>query len=112
MWGQDACLYRHRNGEGLRPLPCPAACGIGDVVVDFCYMKSITVDTHKVIAALQRRGFTQEQAEGLVEAAREVDFSELATKADIRVIEARLNMLSVIGTGIFVAVIVNIIMGG
>lgn len=75
-------------------------------------MKSITVDTHKVITSLQQRGFTREQAEGLVDAVREVDLSELATKADIRVIEARLNMLSVIGTGIFVAVIVNIILAG
>ena len=41
-------------------------------------------DTHKLIASLQKRGFTAQQAEGITEAIMEIDASELATKADLR----------------------------
>ena len=41
-------------------------------------------DTHKLIASLQKRGFSAQQAEGITEAIREIDASALATKADLR----------------------------
>lgn len=40
-------------------------------------------DTHKLIAHLQKRGFSAQQAEGITEAIKEVDASSLATKDDI-----------------------------
>lgn len=41
-------------------------------------------DTHRLIAKLQQRGFSAQQAEGITEAIREIDASALATKADIQ----------------------------
>jgi hypothetical protein len=41
-------------------------------------------DTHKLIASLQKRGFSAQQAEGITEAIKEIDASALATKADLR----------------------------
>jgi hypothetical protein len=46
-------------------------------------MATIALDTYKIITKLQQKGFTKEQAEALVEAAKEIDLSELATKADL-----------------------------
>ena len=40
-------------------------------------------DTHKLIAKLQDRGFSAKQAEGITDAIKEIDASELATKNDI-----------------------------
>jgi hypothetical protein len=40
-------------------------------------------DTHKLIAKLQQRGFSAQQAEGITDALREIDASTLATKADL-----------------------------
>lgn len=45
-------------------------------------MTTISIDTHKTINKLIQRGFSQEQAEGLVEALTE---SALVTKDDLRV---------------------------
>lgn len=45
-------------------------------------MNTIALDTHKTIKNLTQRGFTQEQAEGVVEALAE---SELVTKSDLHV---------------------------
>jgi hypothetical protein len=41
-------------------------------------------DTHKLIAKLQQRGFSAQQAEGITEAIKEIDASALATKADLQ----------------------------
>ena len=41
-------------------------------------------DTHKLIAKLQQRGFSAQQAEGITEALKELDASTLATKADVQ----------------------------
>lgn len=41
-------------------------------------------DTHKLISKLQQRGFSAQQAEGITEAIREIDASDLTTKADLR----------------------------
>ncbi|MEO0938556.1 MAG: hypothetical protein AAFY38_10425 [Pseudomonadota bacterium] len=45
-------------------------------------MNAVTIDTHKTIQNLQSRGFSVEQAEGIVDALTE---SELLTKQDLRV---------------------------
>jgi len=47
-------------------------------------------DTHKLVAKLQQRGFTAQQAEGITEAIKEIDASALATRADLIALEARL----------------------
>ena len=57
-------------------------------------MKTLTIDTHKVVSLLQQKGFTKEQAEGLVEAAREVDTTEIATKHDLELINLKLNIMA------------------
>jgi len=41
-------------------------------------------DTHKLIAKLQQRGFSAQQAEGITEALKELDATGLATKADVQ----------------------------
>jgi hypothetical protein len=41
-------------------------------------------DTHKLIAKLQQRGFSAQQAEGITEAIKEIDAADLATKADVQ----------------------------
>jgi hypothetical protein len=46
-------------------------------------------DTHKLVAKLQQRGFSAQQAEGITEAIREIDASELPTKSDLSALEAR-----------------------
>lgn len=47
-------------------------------------------DTHKLIANLQKRGFSSEQAEGIAEAINEIGTGELVTRADLRELELRL----------------------
>ena len=41
-------------------------------------------DTHKLVAKLQQRGFSAQQAEGITEALRELDATGLATKTDLQ----------------------------
>jgi hypothetical protein len=41
-------------------------------------------DTHKLVAKLQQRGFSAQQAEGIADALREFDASALATKVDLQ----------------------------
>jgi hypothetical protein len=44
-------------------------------------MNALTLDTHKTVQKLQSKGFTAEQAEGIVDSLTE---SELVTKSDLR----------------------------
>lgn len=44
-------------------------------------------DTHKLVAKLQQRGFSAQQAEGISEALRELDATALATKSDLQEIK-------------------------
>jgi hypothetical protein len=41
-------------------------------------------DTHKLVANLQKRGFSAQQAEGITDAIKEIDASQLLTKADLK----------------------------
>ncbi len=53
-------------------------------------MSALTLDTLAVAQILRKRGFTEDQATGVVEAFREIDASSLATKADLREVEVRI----------------------
>lgn len=46
-------------------------------------------DTHKLVAKLQQRGFSAQQAEGITEAIKEIDASALVTKSDLAALETR-----------------------
>ncbi|BDV34023.1 MULTISPECIES: hypothetical protein [Methylocystis] len=47
-------------------------------------MSAFTIDTLAVAQLLRKRGFTEEQATGVVEALREIDASQLVTKSDLK----------------------------
>lgn len=47
-------------------------------------MQIISVDTRRVVSKLREKGFTQKQAEGLLEAVQEIDLSNVATKSDVK----------------------------
>ena len=47
-------------------------------------MSALTIDTLAVAQILQKRGFSEEQATGVVEAIRAIDGSRLATKSDLK----------------------------
>jgi hypothetical protein len=54
-------------------------------MVGYAHMDGFVIrDTHKLVANLQKRGFSAQQAEGITEAIKEIDASELATKADLQ----------------------------
>lgn len=46
-------------------------------------MTAIYFDTYKVITILNRKGFTTEQSEAVVEALQEVNLDHLASRADL-----------------------------
>lgn len=52
-------------------------------------------DTHKLVAKLQQRGFSTQQAEGITEAIKEIDASSLATKEDINLLRHEVRELKV-----------------
>ncbi|WP_166141580.1 hypothetical protein [Methylosinus sp. RM1] len=47
-------------------------------------MSALTIDTLAVSQILSKRGFSEEQATGVVEALREIDGSLLTTKSDLK----------------------------
>jgi hypothetical protein len=47
-------------------------------------MSALTIDTLAIAEILRKRGFSEEQATGVVEALREIDASQLATKSDLK----------------------------
>lgn len=53
-------------------------------------MQSLVKDTHNLINFLQTKGYSKEQAEGFVEAVKEFDTAELATKRDLQELRADL----------------------
>jgi len=53
-------------------------------------MSALTIDALEISQILRKRGSTEDQATGVVEALREIDASQLATKADIREVEAKI----------------------
>lgn len=67
------------------------------------------MDTHKTIRELQTRGFSEEQAEGIIDALTE---SQLVTKNDltsaISGLEMRLYRAMLIQTGAIAAIVIGI----
>ncbi|WP_166142328.1 hypothetical protein [Methylosinus sp. RM1] len=57
-------------------------------------MTALTIDTLAIVQVLRKRGFSEEQAIGVVEAFREIDAGLLATKSDIREVEAKIESSS------------------
>ena len=53
-------------------------------------MSNFRLDTLAISQTLRKGGFMEDQAIGVVEALREIDASELATKSDIREVEAKI----------------------
>ena len=47
-------------------------------------MSALTIDTLTVAQLLRKRGFSEEQATGIVEALKEIDASQLVTKIDLK----------------------------
>lgn len=80
-------------------------------------MKAVTFDTHKAIESLIARGYTKDQAEGVVDVIKEVEFrSEVATKTDINELEksitnlaTQVKVLTQITVGLVVANLANIL---
>ena len=66
-------------------------------------------DTHKLIAKLQQRGFSAQQAEGITEAIKEIDASALATKADLQ--ELKIDLIKwMVGTHLaYTAIIIGVL---
>jgi hypothetical protein len=52
-------------------------------------------DTHKLIASLQKRGFTAQQAEGIADAIKEVQTIGIATKDDIQTLKEEIRNLKI-----------------
>lgn len=73
-------------------------------------MKAVTFDTHRAIESLIARGYSKDQAEGVVEVIKEVEFrTDVATKTDIARVEAQVKVLTQITVGLVVANLANII---
>lgn len=53
-------------------------------------MTTITFDTYKIAKRLESKGFTAEQAGGVVEALSEIDVTHAATKNDLRELELKI----------------------
>jgi len=47
-------------------------------------MSALAIDTLAVAQLLRKRGFTEDQSTGVVEALREIDASQLTTKSDLK----------------------------
>jgi len=68
-------------------------------------------DTHKLIAKLQQRGFSAQQAEGITEALKELDATGLATKTDLQ--ELKVDLIKwMVGTQLaYGAIIIGVLVG-
>lgn len=68
-------------------------------------------DTHKLIAKLQQRGFSAQQAEGIADAIKEIDASTLPTKADLQ--ELKIDLIKwLVGTQLaYGAIIIAVVLG-
>lgn len=53
-------------------------------------VKTVVLDTHRLIERLRKQGFSEQQAEGIAEALQDIDLERLATKADLKELENHL----------------------
>ena len=78
---------------------------------------TIFPDTHKIVAALKRSGFRENQATGLVEATQLIDVADLVTTADLRMelkdLELRITntltnrIIAVVGIGVAILALIK-----
>jgi hypothetical protein len=54
------------------------------------FVTALPLDTHRLVSQLKASGFTDEQAAGVTEALKEIDLSQLSTKADLKDLELRI----------------------
>ncbi len=52
---------------------------------------TLNLDTYKVVKLLQDKGYSEQEAEGFIEAIQEITLNGVATKEDLRQSEKRLN---------------------
>jgi hypothetical protein len=52
-------------------------------------MQTLVIDTNGIVKKLEQRGFSRTQAEGITDALKELDTSNLVTKADLQVALAK-----------------------
>jgi hypothetical protein len=48
-------------------------------------MQTLVIDTNGIVKKLEQRGFSRAQAEGITEALKELDTSQLVTKTDLEI---------------------------
>jgi hypothetical protein len=48
-------------------------------------MQTLVIDTNNIVKKLEQRGFSRTQAEGITDALKELDTSNLVTKADLEI---------------------------
>ena len=66
-------------------------------------------DTHKLIGKLKQRGFSEQQAQGIADALRDLDASGLAIKADLQLLKVDL-IKWMVGTHLaYSAIIVSVL---
>ncbi len=65
----------------------------------------VLTDTHRIINLLEQRGFSKEQAEGVVEVIKEIDVSELASQNSVEKLASKINMLIGINIATFAGVL-------
>jgi len=53
-------------------------------------MSAITLDTYQFVDLLKAKGFTEQQAKGLLNAVEKIDTSKVATKEDLAALENNL----------------------
>ena len=50
-------------------------------------LATLNLDTHRIVKHLESKGFTEEQAEGFIEAIEEINLVGVATKEDIQILK-------------------------
>lgn len=63
----------------------------GDGQFDYIQTMLLNIDTQKVHSALLAGGFTQKQADTVIETMRSIDLTHLATKDDLKVLDAKMD---------------------
>lgn len=53
----------------------------------------LNLDTHRVVKHLESKGYTEEQAEGFIEAIEEISLIGVATKEDFNVLNTKIDAL-------------------
>ncbi len=66
---------------------------------------AVLTDTHKIINLLEQRGFSKEQAEGVVEVMKEIDVRDLASQSSVEKLASKINMLIGINIATFAGVL-------